>query len=92
MATTPHTSASTEARVQSRVSRTVLIFLGIALIIGVVVSALIFSNPKLLLLGMLIFVPYAFVLMAPVLLARSTHAADEAKDAPSKADSPSGSA
>ena len=63
MATTTHTIASTEARVQSRVSITVLIF-----------------------------VPYAFVFMAPVLLAPSTHAADEAKDAPSEADSPSGSA
>jgi len=83
MTTPQETTAATDARVQKKVSRTVLTFLVIALIIGVIASAIFFSNPKLLLLGILIFVPYAFLLMAPVLLARSTHAADEAHRASS---------
>jgi len=55
-----------------KVSRTVLNYAVIAIVVGSVMAAFLMGDSKIVLLGLLVFIPYAFLLIAPVLLARAS--------------------
>ncbi len=72
------TNVETEPASPARgTARTLVVFLGIAIVIGLIVSAAIFRSWTLFLIGALVLIPYALLLMAPAWLAQSAKEVQE---------------
>jgi predicted MFS family arabinose efflux permease len=75
-------------RSKRRVTRTVLTYLAIAVVIALVISAILFRQWTLFLLAVVILIPYAFLLLAPIWLARSTQVAQNEREASTSSEEP----